>query len=560
MMKSKVLVSVLLSSGLLLTGCNVGSGSNKTATNHSTQSYGTRSTIMTDNESLPQVNVADVKLIFNALADSSGKIDTQEAVDIVLGNHMDKYNLIMSLATTGYPDALNKQQALLSTFPDFNNSLLSQGSREQYNLALFAAIFITDTSSTNSSDGVDAVGDITLDKTLNNLDMVSHRFFGGNRMPSQDYTWSVQNGTFMAVLNNKHSNLDVNDISYNNIHQGAVGDCYFLSTLGALINQRGASYVANLIHNDNGNYSFDYTTVHSQESSIAVGNVNDLAVAVGAYSGAHGNWLNVIEQAFGNVLMSNEYSFIYFGNKAPTDGIYSLPTFFAGMISAKLPIGQYYTAFKFLTGHEVYEFSADYNDAGDTSFKNVYASNQEGYVNFAPNQLTTKQLISVVDRALNDGRVIVFGTTADANALEPSDDASHAKKLPPDVVGNHAYAVLAHKNGKFTVRNPWGTNYTPTGAEGLQNGYKMVNGVFEVPDSEVFSIFTQVDIEQLPGLDSTPQVVNGNVVLNSKGKPIFTTGSSNLFAGFLTSNQSYIKNNFTDSVNTQPNFFDPSAH
>lgn len=563
-MKSKVIVGALLSAGILLTGCNSGSSSSQTTSSiqsYGTQSYGTQSATLNQSiEGLPQVSMSDVELIFKELGDSTGKIDTKHAVDIVLGKDMNAYNKIMALPTTGYQDALAKQQAIVASMPEFGGSLLTTGSREKYNLALFAAIFITNTSQTSSSDGVSQVGDITLSQTIERFAMVSHRFFGDNRLEEQDYTWSKNPSTFMAILNNTHAVGSINDISYNNIHQGPVGDCYFLAVLGGLINQRGAQYVANLINNDNGSYSVNYSNIHSVDSRIQVGTINDLEVAVGAYSGTHGNWLTILEQAFGNILMSDEYSFVYFGTNIPSAGIYSLPTFYTGMVSSKLPIGQYYPAFKFLTGHEVYEFTTDYNDKGDVNFKNVYASDQEGYVNFSAQQLSPKAMIKVIDDSLRDKRVVVLGTSVDTNALEEGDDPKFGKALPKDVVGTHAYTVLGHVNGKFIIRNPWGTNYTVTGQEGLVNGYNMVNGVFEVPDNEVFSIFTSVDIEQLPSIDSTPQVVNGQVVLTKKGKPVFTQGTSSLFAQFSTSNQDYIKHNFTGSINTQPNFFDNFAN
>ena len=70
---------------------------------------------------------------------------------------------------------------------------------------------------------------------------------------------------------------------------------------------------------------------------------------------------------------------------------------------------------------------------------------------------------------------------------------------------------MGHANGKFKLRNPWGTNFTPNGADSITNGYTMQDGIFYVPDADVFKIFDQIDIEQLPSLDKTPVVVNGVV-------------------------------------------------
>lgn len=555
-MKKSLLVSLSFSA-IVVAGCN--SGGNPASTSANPASSRTSQT--SADESQPQLNIGDVKLLFTTLAGSNGEISTATAVNIIQGKDPINYNKLLALPTTGYAQALQDQQQLIVNMPEFGSPLLSSGSQQKYNLALFAAIFLADvTDSSSGSDGTDQLGSITLANTLNNLPMVSHRFFGGNRLAQQFYTWSQNPGTFMAILNNNGQLGTVTDISYNNIHQGAVGDCYFLSTLGALINQRGAAAVLAMINNNNGSYQVNYTNIHSLESNIAVGVINDLEIATGAYPGSNGNWLTILEQAYGNVLMSNEYSFVYFGNAVPTEGIYSLPTFYDGMVSSTLPIGQYYPAFKFLTGHEVYEFSTDYNSKGDANYKNVYASDQSGYVNFSAQNVTPSNMVSIIIKGLQDGRVIVLGTPLDTKEIATGGDSSSAVLLPPDIVGTHAYAVLGHKNGKFILRNPWGTNYAVTGSEGLQNGYNMNNGVFEVPDDQLPQIFTQVDIEQIPGLDATPQVINGQVVLNNNGDPVYTPGSSQLFADFVTSNQSFIKNNFTGSVSNKSPYFTPPTN
>lgn len=545
---------VTLLSGIILSGCNGGSP----ATSNSLSSTNSATSASVQNTA-PQLNSADIKLLFSQLADSDGEISTTKAVNIIQGNDATSYNALLALPTTGYAAALQAQQQITATMPEFG-TLASTGSQQKYNLALFAAIFLADvTDSSSGSDGTDQLGSITLANTMSNINMVSHRFFGGYRLPSQFYTWSQNPGTFMSILNNSHQLGDSTTVSYNNIHQGAVGDCYFLSTLGALINQRGAAAVLAMINNNNNDYSVNYTNIHSQESAVQVGILNDLEVATGAYDGSNGNWLTILEQAYGNVLMSNEYSFVYFGQNVPTEGIYSLPTFFDGMVSSVLPIGQYYPAFKFLTGHEVYEFSTDYNNKGDTKFKNVYASDQSGYVNFSTKKVAPADMINIIIQSLADKRVIVLGTPLDTKEVAVGSSESGAVLLPPNIVGTHAYAVLGHENGKLTLRNPWGTNYSATGIEGLQNGYNMTDGVFQVPDDQVFKIFTQVDIEQIPGLDATPEVQNGQVVLKN-GAPVYSAATSTLFANFVTSNQSYIKNNFTGSVSNKPTYFNPPTN
>lgn len=539
----KKLSLLMISVGLVsaLSACN-GGGVNSTSNPSQTSATQAVSNVSTVTPtSLPQVNMNDVKMIFNALATDAAKttIDTQTAVNIITGKDSQRLNLLLSLNTSGYESSLQQLQ-LITPYP-----LLSNGDKSKYNEALFAAIFLADvTDSTSGSDGTNQLGAITLANTQATFAMVSHRFFGGHRLAEQHYIWSVNPGTFTSILNIKPFIGDDSSISYLNIHQGAVGDCWFLSTLGALINMRGAQSVLNNIQQNGNSVTVKYTNIHSQDSSITIDIPSDLEVATGAYSNGSGNWLSIYEQAFGSVLMTGEYNMVYFGSNIPTEGVYSLPTFYDGMVNGSMPIGQYYPAFKFLTGHEVYEFSTDYNESGDSTFKNIYYNTNQTDINFGSQSLTNTQLVTLIDEAMKEKRIVVLGTPLDTHELNPGDDATGAKTLPVDVVGTHAYAVLDHSNGVFKLRNPWGTNFTPNGPDSMANGYTMKDGVFYVPDSDVFKMFTQVDIEQIPGQDTTPKVVNGQVILQNN-QPVFITGTNPLMANFVTSNQSFIQNNFT---------------
>ncbi len=547
----KITLLTLSTSVFTLAACNSGgpssnpaSPSTNSANSYQSQALSARSAVSPSSDESPEINTNDIKLIFNALATNASKteIDTSKAVSIITGKDPQSLETLKNLNTSGYTQALANLKAL-GTYP-----VNSDGSQAQYNEALFAAIFIADvTDSTNGSDGTNELGSITLATTNANLDMVAHRFYGGHRLAEQHYTWSVNPGTFNAILNNNGSLGNASDVSYLNIHQGAVGDCYFLSTLGALINARGNQAVFDKITQNGQSYSVSYTSIHSVGSSVNIGPVTDLEVATGAYSNGSGNWLTAFEQAYGEVLMSGEYNYVYFGKNIPTNGIYSLPTFYDGMIAANLPIGQYYPAFKFLTGHEVYEFDAEQDSSGNTVLKNEYMSTDPGYVSINNQNIAPSDMINIIDQSLQQNRVVVLGTPTDTKELNPGDSTAGAVTLPIDIVGTHAYAVLGHKDGKFILRNPWGTNFTPTGPDGLQNGYTMVDGVFSVPDEQIFQIFNQVDIEQLPGLDATPEVKNGQVVL-SAGNPVYQPGTSSLFANYYTSNQNFIDQNFTNGT------------
>ena len=542
-LNNKMAYVLMATFGASLVACNSGGGSSANSTQ-----IGTGNNIAVNNPaesfSLPQVSINDLQQLFKSLAADQAKttINLESAVAIITGKDQEGLATLKSLNLSGYMAAVKAIESVPHV------SLNNVPTQAQYNEALFAALFLGDvTDSSSGSDGTSTLGQITWSNTLATLPMVSHRFFGGYRLPEQDYTWSFNPGTLETIVNTVNSVGSLADINFLNVHQGAVGDCYYLSTLSALIYQRGADSVLNRFHqNGDGSYNIDYTSVHSVASQINVTTVTDLEVATGAYSAGSGQWLSYMEKAYGDVLMSPEYSFIYFGNVPVTPGsIYDLATFYDGMTAAQLPVGQYYPAFKFLTGHEVYEFDTVSN--ADDTLVNLYAASPDSNNLILGKQLAPVDMVNLIDPLLAQGRVIVLGTPVDTKELNGSVDST-AVDLPPGIVGTHAYAVLGHTNGMFKLRNPWGTNFTPAGADSFANGYTMTDGVFYVPDADVFKIFDQIDIEQIPGLDKTPQVVNGVVQKGANGNPLYIAGTNPIMDAFVTSNGAYIKNNYSSDI------------
>lgn len=547
-----ILVSLVVSaSGLALVACNSGGGSNNTgqANNTANTNAAAANKMITPPPaaSLPQISTADLQAIFNALATDSAKttINLQTAVDIITGKDQAGLAILQALPLAGYADAISAATKVPKV------SINNTPSQAQYNEALFAALFLGDvTDSTSGSDGTSTLGQINLTNSLATLSMISHRFFGGYRLAQQDYTWSFNPGTLETIVNTPNSIGSQNSVNFLNVHQGAVGDCYYLSTLSALIFQRGSQELLNRFHQDgNGGYNIDYTTIHSLPSQIDVSTITNLEIATGAYSAGSGQWLSYLEKAYGDVLMSPEYNFIYFGNTPVIAGsIYNLATFYDGMTASQLPMGQYYPAFKFLTSHEVYEFTSSYNtSASNYTLVNLYADNPNANNITFGAEVTPANMVNLIDPLLAQGRVIVLGSPVDTKELNGQVEQG-AVDLPPGIVGTHAYAVLGHSNGKFKLRNPWGTNFTPNGPDNITNGYTMTDGVFYVPDADVFKIFDQIDIEQLPTMDKTPITVNGVVQKDSSGNVEYIPAKNPIMSSYTTSNGAYIKNNFTSDV------------
>ena len=71
-------------------------------------------------------------------------------------------------------------------------------------------------------------------------------------------------------------------------------------------------------------------------------------------------------------------------------------------------------------------------------------------------------------------------------------DVSNSR-LPPD----HAFAVLGYDSTTDLIKlwNPWGNNFVPHDVPGPMNGYRTVDGKFEMPLTEFIKIFAQVRAE-----------------------------------------------------------------
>jgi hypothetical protein len=72
-----------------------------------------------------------------------------------------------------------------------------------------------------------------------------------------------------------------------------------------------------------------------------------------------------------------------------------------------------------------------------------------------------------------------------------------AKKSTPGITPDHAYAILGYDGDTDTVHiwNPHGNNFTPNGADGLQNGYTIKGGQFDIPLRDLIQIYDEVTFE-----------------------------------------------------------------
>ncbi len=224
-------------------------------------------------------------------------------------------------------------------------------------------------------------------------------------------------------------------------HQGAFGDCMFVSLVGSMVNRDPSSVKAMFAQGAGGTN----TVTLGAGRKVVVPPLTDAELAVSDHAGTNGVWLSVLENAY-----RKAYSETYHTNQlAPYDAI---------RIVMERNVN-------LMTGHKTLRFKIEKPD--DEKLAATIRKNLES--------------------AMSERRLVVCGTSKSA-------------KLPPGLVANHEYAVLAFNKEKGTVRlwNPWGNTFTPKGEEGLQHGYTTKAGQFEVPFADWMQIYHGITFEVKP--------------------------------------------------------------
>lgn len=205
--------------------------------------------------------------------------------------------------------------------------------------------------------------------------------------------------------------LFVGGATYTDIHQGAVGDCYYVASLGAIAKSNPALITGMFI--DNGDSTFtvrfyrstgvaDYVTVDRQLPTTSSGSVVFAGVGGGtATSTSNELWVALAEKAY---VQWNETG--YTGRSTPVNN-------YSGIAGGWM--NDVYQQVMNRTGEFLYNF-------------------------------TTAQKTQVV-AALQRNAVVTLGSKSGS----PGNG----------VVGGHAYIVTGYDaaTDKFTIYNPWGTNH-----------------------------------------------------------------------------------------------------
>ena len=228
--------------------------------------------------------------------------------------------------------------------------------------------------------------------------------------------------------------------SFEAVHQWQLGDCPFVSTVGAMVYRNPAAVKTMFIQKDNGST----TVTFGNGQSLNIRNLTDVDIALWSSAGTNGLWLTILEKAYRRMLVATEHP-------DPKDR----PNIYDKFGPSKLTL-------EILDGHQTRSVEMKAVRSGKTELETL-----------------RKDLIA----AQHEKLLVKAGTPA--------------AKRTPGITPDHAYAILGHdKNADLVhVWNPHGNDFTPKGPDGLQNGYTTKRGEFDVPLKDLVQIFSKVNFE-----------------------------------------------------------------
>ncbi len=215
------------------------------------------------------------------------------------------------------------------------------------------------------------------------------------------------------------------------IHQGDLGDCYFLSMVGALASQRPHTIVEMIKDNADGTYSVKFPGA----KLVTIKAPTDTEISLGSTAGSDGLWVVVLEKAFGK--LANIHRRPGRKKKEVTDVIAH-----GGSTDETIPL---------LTSH-----SCDGVD---------------------------KQLGVALEKAFAHHRLV--STSPEEGREPPELYSSHV----------YAVIGFDFQKKVVTVYDCDPEEFTPKGPPGLKNGYPFKDGVFTMPLHEFIYVFKSVNIE-----------------------------------------------------------------
>lgn len=263
-----------------------------------------------------------------------------------------------------------------------------------------------------------SLGNLSATSTATQVAELIGKWFLGTDDPSLSGSGMISGSTYRATSGSLFGTSGA--LSYTQVSQGDVGDCYFEAALAGLAEQ-DPSLIKNMIAvNSNGTYTVDFAGANGTRDYVTVN--SDLAYMPSGYRYASGSTLMFDNGGSSGDLWSSVIEKAYVEFRSQQSGVNSYASIAGGWDNGLSD----------LTGQAV----KDYMPSGSTS-----------------SQLSS--LLSTMQTALTNHEVVLMN---DGNA----NSALH-------LVGGHMYDVLSvdAAAGTVTLDNPWNSN-------GAANGTGMV--------------------------------------------------------------------------------------
>jgi hypothetical protein len=253
-------------------------------------------------------------------------------------------------------------------------------------------------------------------------------------------------------------------LNLDNMRQGPLGDCYFISVIGSMVVHRPALIQQLIQPTDDGKFQVTFPGAQP----FILHSLTDSELAISSTTSTDGIWLAAMEQAFGQYRERVKGMTLEEGTDTIYEGGFCGPTM------------------ALLTGHQYEQFNlARTIEARQTRSSQLLPQiRKEMIAGMADHRLMTASVNPgpVLPSTLPTTRPVLTGTLP---------------TLPPDISKKHAYTVVGYDAHKDTVEiwNPHGQSFTPRGEPGLLNGYLTVHGRFTVPLKEAYLFFTSFTFE-----------------------------------------------------------------
>ena len=248
------------------------------------------------------------------------------------------------------------------------------------------------------------------------------------------------------------------DPDLSGFHQGATGDCFLLANIALLVQQRPERLRAMFSTLENR----DIRVTMGDGQAVTVSPLTDGELLMGASFGRDsGVWLNVFEKAYAQIWKRAKEHNVK-GGLSDDEGMYS--EFISGGLS--VPTMQTLTGRKAVP--DAFRFGKETKEQ----------------------EAKREELHTLLVRLMKENKLVLLHTRRD-----PDKRAGFVK--PPGWPDAHTYALFGYDAEQRIVHcfNPWGNNFKPKDAPGLQNGYETKGGRFDMPLAELMALFKSLSHE-----------------------------------------------------------------